>query len=158
MSQKRIPIAEASEAELRQFAETVLGMSIHPGAKIETVRAKVQAAWDKAEIVLPGDEVPKAAPPGVAPRPVTDSQQPPEQGKVRIIIQRTEDAGGDQPVPVGVNGRVMLIPRGKEVDIPIPYFKVLQKAITHRFEDLGDGKGINPIPREVPLYPYQRVA
>lgn len=158
MSTKSIPIADATEAQLRTFAETYLGISIAYNAKLETIRAKVSEAWSKPEIMVQDESaVENQTMAGAPPRPVTKDQQPPSKDKVRLIIQRTDDAGGDEPVPVGVNGRVMLIPRGEEVDVPVSYFEVLKNAITHRYESLKDG-GINPIPRKVPLYPYQIIA
>ena len=76
---------------------------------------------------------------------------------MRIHVNITEEAGGNEPVPVSVNGKVMLIPRGKDVDVPAEYVEVLQHAISHKYDPLPDG-GMNPVPREVPLYPFQRVA
>jgi hypothetical protein len=150
MSEKKIPIAEATEEQLRAFAETHLGISIHANSKIETLRAKVSAAWNKDEITVSDD----------APEPRLERRVAPvsaSNGKVKLIIQRTDEAGGDEPVPVGVNGRVMLIPRGEEVEVPQSYFEVLKNAIKHIYEPLKDG-GINPVPRKVAMYPYQRIA
>lgn len=150
MSDKKIPLAQASEEQLRVFAETHLGIVIPPGSKIEALRAKVAAAWNKDEIVIQ-DDAPKSQSEGRRAAHVSAN------GKVKLIIQRTDDAGGDEPVPVGVNGRVMLVPRGEEVEIPQPYFEVLKNAVKHIYEPLKDG-GINPIPRKVAMYPYQRIA
>ena len=33
----------------------------------------------------------------------------------------------------------MLIPRGKDVDIPVSYFKVLENAVAHKFDALRNG-------------------
>lgn len=153
---KKIALTEATEAQLREFAATTLGIAIPANAKPDTVLAKVKAAWDKPEIMV-ADEAPHAALEGAAPPPATAKQAPPKRDMVRLIIQRTEDAGGDEPVPVGVNGKVMLVPRGEPVEIPRPYFEVLKNCVTYRYESLKDG-GINPEPRMVPLYPWQLVA
>lgn len=158
---KTVPIADATSQQLRLFALNTLGITISPSAKETTVRARVEAAWDKPDIpigvVAPVDgESPqdlKAASDAV-PQAVTDEQQPPAPGMVRLILGLTEDAGGDRPVEVGVNGKIMLIPRGEEVDIPESYFEVLEHAVTHKYDSLPDG-GMNPIPRKVPLYPFQ---
>lgn len=160
MSQK-IPINEATLAQLREFASTTLGLDIHPNAKHETVLARVQAAWNQDEITLP-EEPPETGQAGASPQPVTDAQKPPAEDKVRVILAVTEEPGGEEPVPVGVNGRVMLIPRGKEVEIPRAYFDVLTQAITYRYmpqvDERGNDAGLDPTPRKVYLYPFQRVA
>lgn len=149
MSDKKIPIAQASKEQLRTFAETHLGIVMPPDAKTETLRAKVAAAWNKDEIVIQEDAPSQPQTGGSRAVPASAPN-----GKVKLIIQRTDDAGGDEPVPVGVNGRVMLIPRGEEVEIPKPYFEVLKNAVKHIYEPLKDG-GMNPIPRKVAMYPYQ---
>lgn len=150
MSDKKIQIAQASKEQLRAFAETHLGIVMPPDAKTETLRAKVAAAWNKDEIVIQ-DDAPASTQPDRRAAPISAPD-----GKVKLIIQRTDDAGGDEPVPVGVNGRVMLVPRGEEVEIPKPYFEVLKNAVKHIYEPLKDG-GMNPIPRKVPMYPYQQL-
>lgn len=152
MSDKKIALAQASEEQLRTFAETHLGISLPQGAKIETLRAKVAAAWNKDEIIIQSDAQNQAQSEGRRAAPASASN-----GKVKLIIQRTDDAGGDEPVPVGVNGRVMLVPRGEEVEIPKSYFEVLKNAVKHIYEPLKDG-GMNPIPRKVAMYPYQVIA
>ncbi|MEO5368526.1 MAG: hypothetical protein H7833_00460 [Magnetococcus sp. DMHC-1] len=48
--------------------------------------------------------------------------------KITITIQPAPDKNGNRPVPVGVNGSIMLIPRGKKVEVPAPYVEVLSNA------------------------------
>lgn len=150
---KLIPMAEATEAELRTFAQETLGINIKASASLEQVRAKVETAWDRDIPVA--EAAPKPTLAGDQPRPVTDEQGGPKPGKVRINIGIQEEAGGSAPVPVGVNGKIMLIPRGKDVDIPEAYLEALSHAITYKYEPMEDGLGMNPIPREVQLYPFQ---
>ncbi len=151
---REIKIADATEEELRTFGRGTLGLSLPPNCKIETLRSKIQQAWDKEHILLADPDQPEAPPAGAAPQPVTDEQQPPKRKMVRINIPITEEAGGTEPVPVGVNGSIMLIPRGEDVDVPEPYVEALEHAITHVYDPLPEG-GINPVPRKVPLYPFQ---
>ena len=153
---KTIPIGEATEAELRSFASDTLGIEIHPNAKMETVLAKVGTAWDKPDIQVP-DNDPAQTQSGDQPQPVTEAQKAPNAGMVRLIIGVTEDAGGSDPIQLGVNGKIMLVPRGEEVEIPDRYFEVLEHAVMDKYDALPDG-GMNPIPRKVRLYPFQRVA
>ena len=147
---KTIPIGEATEAQLRSFARDTLGIEIKATAKFETVRARVETAWNKPEILVDENEPePKEATAKATPKPI-------EKGMVRLILGVTEEAGGKDPVPVGVNGKVMLIPRGIEVEIPYPYFEALSHAVTHVYDPLKDG-GMELEPRKVPLYPFQRL-
>ncbi len=152
---KLIPISEASGPQLRTFAQESLGIDVREKDSTEQIRAKVQMAWDRDIPINEPDVRPTLA--GDQPVPVTDVHQPAEQGMVRINIGIQEEAGGSDPVPVGVNGRIMLIPRGKEVDIPESYLEALSHAITFKYDPLPDGMGINPVPREVQLYPFQIV-
>ena len=72
---------------------------------------------------------------------------------VRLILSEQSGAGGDRPVPVGVNGKIMLIPRGEEVEIPRSYFEVLKAAqtqITNQESEHGILKT-----RDVSSYPFQ---
>jgi len=154
---RQIEIGKATHAELLTFARDTLGFNLPPNTKEETLRARIGAAWNKDHILVAEAVPDEPTQVGDQPRPATADQQAPENDKVRIIVQVTEEAGGNEPVPVGVNGKVMLIPRGEEVDIPRSYFEVLKNAITHKYEAMPGG-GMNPIPRKVPLYPFQLVA
>lgn len=151
---RKVDIKDATEQQLRDFGRDTLGLSLPPNCKMETLRAKISAAWDKSDITVA--DAPEVAPQtGSRPVPVEAGQEPPKRNMVRINISVTEEPGGTDDVPVGVNGRVMTIPRGKDVDIPEEYFMVLREAITHKYDPLPDGQGINPIPRKVALYPHQ---
>ncbi len=150
---KLIPIAEATVAQLRTFAQETLGISVKENAHLEQVRAKVELAWDRDIPIAEAAPEPPLA--GASPKPVTDEQVGPEPGKVRINIGIQEEAGGSSPVPVGVNGKIMLIPRGKDVDIPEAYLEALSHAVTYKYEPMEDGLGMNPVPREMQLYPFQ---
>ena len=150
---RQIPINQATHAELLQFARNSLGLNLPPNTKMETLRARISAAWAKDYINL-AEEVAETPQKGRQPFPQTAEQEEPDRGMVKIKIAITEDAGGADAVPVGVNGKIMLIPRGKEVEIPYAYFEVLEHAIAHKYDPMPDG-GMNPVPREVPTYPFQ---
>ena len=152
---KVIPISEASVEQLRKFAQETLGIEMKESVSVEKARAQISKSWDKG-IPIEDAEV-ESEQIGSAPTPVTDEQKDPGDEMVRINIGVTEDAGGADPIQLGVNGKIMLVPRGQDVDIPQKYFEVLQHAVQNKYESHPDG-GMNPVPREVPLYPYQRVA
>lgn len=163
---RTIPILEATADELRAFAQSHLGMSIHPSAKLETVLAKVQAAYFKDTIALPDADEPveldaqadtDAAPKAVHVQPTnraagTSSSHDP---KVRLRIEGHEGVGGKRSVPVGVNGVHMLIPRQKEVDVPYRYYLVLKNAVRTHYQQ--DQETNDMIATEVPAYPFQVV-
>lgn len=151
---KMIKLKDATDAQLREFATAHLGMSFGADDKTGTIRAAISAAWGKDEIPV-AEEGPETAKPSAKKAQRTAGAAPEgKPKKVRLIVNATDDDGGDEAIQLGVNGKLMLVPRGEEVEIPYPYYEVLQNAITHRYEQLRDG-GINPVPRKVPLYPYQ---
>lgn len=155
--QKKIAIEDATEEQLRTFASETLGISISPTAKLPAVRAKIRAAWDKAEILVEaGEETPEAPSPEDKPKAKKAKAHDGEK-MVTVHIGVTQGKDGKEAVPVGVNGKVMLIPRGKNVEIPISYYQVLQNAIRQEYDTDEDGN-IIPEPREVMQYPVQLVA
>jgi hypothetical protein len=146
----KVALKDASGPQMRAFAQSHLGMEFPSNMANEKVRAQIQAAWTKEEI----DVEDPVEPPAKTAKTLGDETV---TEKVKLIINRTEDAGGDEPVPIGVNGRVMLVPRGDIVEIPLTYFNVLKNAVKDIYESLPDG-GMNPVPRKVPAYPFQRLA
>jgi len=69
-----------------------------------------------------GEDSPKAE----AKAPV--AEKPKGQKKIRIMINQQEGPDGKFDVSLGVNGKVLLIKRGAEVEIPEEYFFVLRDA------------------------------
>jgi hypothetical protein len=161
MASTTVPIDKASVKQLRAFAQNHLGMDPHPSSNRETVLALIKAAWDKPDIILPNEDAPEAVQPAekvVAPAVVAQAEKNKVEKTVTVFINVTEESGGSDPIPVGVNGRIMLIERGKNQVIPESYFEVLMHAVEHRYEPMQDGRGMNPIPKQVPKFPLQRVA
>ena len=77
-----------------------------------------------------------------------------------IRLTEAEGAGGSEPVPVGVNGRVQLIPRGKDVEVRLPYVAVLKNAEKIVYDEHMEADGIRSrmVPRVVPVYPIAFVS
>lgn len=164
---KQVPIEEASLQQLRAFANNNLGLELAPNCKTDTVLAKIRSAWNQPYVLVPDDDPPVSIEPAQlapttaaaptpapqrgagAPPPVLDR---PELGKVRIKITREDGPGGADPVPLGVNGKIMVVERDKLSDIPYPYFEALSHAIRKVYEPNQDGNGYNPDPRLVPQY------
>lgn len=155
--QKTVPLAKATAEQLRTFAENYLGISPDANARVDQLRAQVQAAWGKDSIIVaPAAGQEPEAPAGSPPRPVTAAQQPPPKGKVKIHIPMTDRPGGREPVPVSVNGRAMLIPRGEECEIPYAYYEVLKNAVELQYYEMPGG-GLSQ-PQAVQAIPYSVLA
>lgn len=161
---KTVKIVDATDAQLREFGRDVLQLPMPPNCKRETLEAKISAAWNKDEI--PVSEAPadnSVAPEGQKPEPVSTAQQDgnneddPMERKVKIQINASEAPGGDQPVPLSVNGVAILVPRDEVVEIKEKYVQVLEAAVQDKYDVDEDGN-IIPTPRKVKRYPFQRVA
>lgn len=83
------------------------------------------------------------------------------QPRVRILIPEQEGASdGSAPVKVGLNGRVFVIQRDKEVEVPEAVCGILDNAIGHRFVPIDGTKPMTPDNRryvQYKRYPYQRL-
>lgn len=155
MGKKTVSLDKATGAEMRAFASSHLGMDFKFNDANEKVRAAIRQAWNKDEIVVDEPDEPSAQT-GTPPGPAQAAKEG-DAEKVRVIIHITEESGGEESVPLGVNGRVMLVPRGKEEDLPPAYFEVLKNAVRHVFDALPDG-GMSSVPRKVQAYPFQRLS
>ena len=165
MPQTRIPVAEATDAQLRSYAETVLGIGFgpNPGIKRDTILRKMaDAGFDDTGIWLPDDgpapdriqHVAEDAPGGETVIRKGNPDNSRNDPMVNLRIAEQPGAGGNRPVPVGVNGQIMLIPRNKDVDVPWRYFLAMRNAVQMIYEtdpnthELGEG-------REVPAHSVQ---
>jgi hypothetical protein len=153
------PITEATVGELRDFAIIDMGLDdVKPGDKRETIIAKLaQAGYNIPTITVPNPvasvtlKEPDQRGGQRRTNPVTGVEE------VRIMLHRTDKAGGLRPVPVGVNGKIMLIPRGEAVWVPEAYVDVLQNAVELQYppyDSDGDFLGGLKPPEEVPAYPF----
>lgn len=125
---KKVEIEAATVAQAKQFAEAFLNLEAEAKDKLPEIIAKLRAAnWLMPFILVPTtvkvDGAPQAA--GMQIRPHSDGVR----NEVKIRIYSNDKPGGTDPVPVGVNGSVMLIPRDKDVWVPEEYMRVLQNAI-----------------------------
>lgn len=122
-------ISEATAAELREFAKISLGLDgISDTDGIPAVIGKMAAAGYNLPtitiqnpdlVVTPRDE----DSPSGARREVNGRTE------IRIQIHKSEKAGGSRDVPVGVNGKMFMIPRGKPVWVPEAYVEALKNAV-----------------------------
>lgn len=154
MAQILIKVANATKAQLEKYATNVLGLELRDGEHHNALRARVGALVESGEFKLDEDEPLPAATAPAAPAPPSASVG--VEGRVTILIDLSDEPGGAEPVPVSVNGRNQWIPRGEPVEISVPYFEVLKRAVKHVHDVQRDGS-MNPIPRLVPMYPFREI-
>lgn len=91
---------------------------------------------------------------------VFDSSTAPKPGFARILIHRDPSPGHkNTPIHAGVNGWIFQIPRGHEVDIPIPLVEVLKNARSIQVRQREAPNAQNPggtyTDEEQTNYPFQ---
>lgn len=146
MSLKSIKTAEATNQQLKAYASTHLGLTDIPNnaprVKVEQAIASVSEGGVLPEhIMVEADPIAPAAQSEPASAAVlkehrdmvrswsldpTDRESP-HPSHVVVTIN-AEQNGSNHPVPVGVNGAVMAVPRGKPSRIPWPYYVALVNA------------------------------
>jgi hypothetical protein len=149
MSTKTVKIDTAGAADLIRFAKESLGITFKDNTPVVAMRAKVKAAHEGDEFTLEENQADEAPPVRVMKSEV-DSKD--GEAMVTVMIAAHDGPGGDEPVPVSVNGKAMLIPRGVEAPIKRMYLEVLKNAVEARYEALDNG-GMSPA-RPVHRYPF----
>ncbi len=149
---KMVSIYNVGNAVLLAHAQTVLGLPVDESTPHKALIAQVIAVSGSKEIPAPdgASEVSKDV---VAPAKANATATDSDSRTVRLIISKQAGAGGDEDVPLGVNGSFMLVRRGITQDVPMAYFRVLEAAVMDVFEPLENG-GISTTPNKVPIYPY----
>lgn len=91
---------------------------------------------------------------------VFDKSIGPAPGYARVLIHRNPTTNHmNGPVHLGVNGRLIAMPRGAEFDIPIPFVEALKNATSLVMEAAGAATKNSPggvyEEQERASYPYQ---
>lgn len=77
--------------------------------------------------------------------------------RVLVTIPVGEQDENKYPVPIGLNGDLMLVPRGMKCSIPEEYFEVLQNArkrvYSSNIDQKGNSDGVDE-GQEVPRFAY----
>lgn len=94
---------------------------------------------------------------------VFDGNTGPAPGHARLMLHRDPTPGHkNSPVQVGVNGRIIHIPRGIEVDVPLPFVEALKNAKTTYVRQVEMGNANAPMgifrDEETVSYPFQVTA
>lgn len=94
---------------------------------------------------------------------VFDTNLGPAPGFARVLIHRDPTPNHKNgPIHLGVNGRIIAVPRGAAFDIPIPYVEVLHNAITTVTREANGPSRENPtgsyMEEPQTSYPFQVLA
>lgn len=158
-----IPIESATREQLKAFAESDLGLTVKTQTPPQFIKKQIASAnWDKP-FILVDPRTPSARPtaaplkrpvPGKAeaPKPVHEAVEVAEP-MVRMQIAEQAGPGGKRAVYVGVNGRAILIPRNRPVEVKLRYYNALVIAIETLFELNEETNEMES--RDVTTYPFQ---
>lgn len=157
---KQIQIDEAEAGQLREFGKRVLGLELSGRETKMIMQGKfAEVGYNMPFIRL---EAASNGLPTMQPRGLNEAFNTEVNARgektVRIMIHSQEKPGGDDPVPVSVNGKLIYIPRNKPVYVPEAYVEVLSHAeefIYAEFNpDVNGGMGGLTKPRIVLSYPF----
>jgi len=151
---KQVPLATASADQLRRFAQSHLGMELDAKLSADKIRGEIRAAWSMDHIFVADEEKvePKAKQPA---KPISANEfyvSGRADPKITITLAATDGEGGDRPHPVGVNGTIILVPKGSPSEIPYRYYLALldaKKTVYSQDQNTGD-----LIESEVPAHPF----
>lgn len=151
---------DCTAEELSDFLQVVMGVEVKGKETKQQLLAKLtQIGWAVPFITV---AAPEAAPsredgdrPSMSTRIVKKGGK--DRKEIRIMIHANDKPGGDRPVPVGVNGVMMLIERGKACWVPEEYVHVLINAVEiiyPEYDQNADMLGGLSHPKPVPSYPF----
>ena len=131
---------------------------LRKAAKVLNIQA--QRDWDKGDFVA---AIKAKQEQKTAPDVVFDNALGPKPGHARIVLHRDPTPGHkNSPVQCGVNGRLLHIPRGIEVDIPIPHMRALENAKSTQVRQQQGSTRENPSgiykDEEHMSYPFQLIS
>lgn len=159
---RTIAISDATDTELKVFA-TNGGLSFPPNIGRDALIKKCKAILEGDTIELPdlpGDDT-DADDKAKAAQALTKKQVVSGQGNawVWVFINTSEKDGGDQPVDLYCNGKMIWVPRGKWCNIREGYASALKDAVEQKYNQFKDPEtGLNkidPTPRNAQRYPHQ---
>lgn len=128
MAMKRKPLAEATRDDLLAFARDVQNIEVRENASRTTIVQRLKDAGYAEDFIVVSDAgeakaFSRSIDPDIAARKAELRGQ-----RVRILIENSEGIDNSRHVPVGVNGYVINIERGVEVEIPLEHYNALMLA------------------------------
>lgn len=155
MGTKTVKLNDASTDDLAKYAREVMGLTIHSATGRDKLIAKMREVEPSLTSIALPDEAPRmAAAPAEAAGPVRykTSQTGSFKGELIHRINIAADEKDPHPVKAAVNGVAMLLPRGKDIEVPAPFVRVLKAAVRTNYHQTEDGE---LIPSEQQAYPFQ---
>lgn len=140
---REIPVEEATEAQLRKFAVETLGLDIDDGDTAAIIRTKMAPVHRDANITIEEKRGRKK------------SVKPSDEAEKKYVLINVHPIPGDPQkyISVGLNGKMMKIPTGEEVRIPVAYQRVLDDAMQAHYEKDNQDRLTETVVMR-PKYPY----
>lgn len=139
MGLKKLPLAEATDANIREFL-VGLGVEGVETASDAALHTMLKSVWDLEHIMVQdageasGQTDRAATPPGqVLPKSVAYNDDP----IVELTIGTSPGIGGNQPVPVAVNGVTVVLQRNTLIQCPYRFYLALKNATRGIVDDKG---------------------
>jgi hypothetical protein len=155
---KKLPIHEASDAQIEAFVDTL--QLDRTGITGRSNLLALLATAHEDDFIFVNDVVIDLG--GQDDEALPEPQQTPSFGtayesdpKWRVVLGTTDMPGGKQPVPVGVNGKVVVIQRNMTVDVPHRFYLALQSAV--RGTVTQDAKTREIIEGQITNYPITQI-
>ena len=133
-TQQKKKIAEASDQELREFAELTLQLDLSAVGDRGSLLAKLAPAWpadyifvDAAVLEAPAEEQTDDV--RAQARTQLGGKKYESDPQWLIRINATELPGGKEPVPLGHNGDHLVVQRNTEVQVPHRFIGILRDAV-----------------------------
>ena len=163
MSRIVVSLNEAKAPQLREFLMTVKGAEVDGRDGIDKLKAMLQNIGYAEDFITVPDTRTLSGEPNdgrpVLQRRATDRKTADGETiyEVRVLLQTSDKAGGDQPVPVGLNGVVMLVPRGEPVWVREEYVEILKNSVEMVYDEYDQARNMMgglDAPRFVSGYPF----
>lgn len=160
-----VSVQEARPEQLREFLTVVKGVECTGKENSAALKTMLQGVGWMEDFITVADTrtlsgMPNDGTPQIQRRPASPERLNENKEvihEVRIQLQTTDKEGGDQPVPVGLNGMVMLVPRGRPVWVREEYVEILKASTELVYPEYDQEKnllgGLGE-PREVMSYPF----
>lgn len=147
----KIPLDDANRDQLFHFARAMLNLDVNDKCNNATLRAKILAASPgTTHIFVPHtmatviEQAPAAAAAAQVEAKASTGKLSThfrDDPKVRLMVQETTELTRAKDVQVAVQGDVIIIRRGTEVDIPYRFYLALKDAVEQVARDTDE---INP--------------
>lgn len=159
---KRKSLEEASIGELRSFARLFLGLELPENSQRDHTLAAISQVYQGTDIPILEDAQTQPMHHAGSARNVrkrVDARgNETDVTEVQIELHTSEEPGGNDPVPLSVNGVAILVPRGKPVWIADHYVECLLHAEGAVYAPYTEGLGgLEDRPRMVKSYTFSFV-